>query len=169
MKKSFELYTNYRSDCTANRAKLIGFACLIIFMCRNYSLFQIMTLRLWILPAIEHKQILFFFNRVDAPIGYVTWGYLAPDSELRLLQDPGFLLHSSEWNEGGKTWIVDFCFPLGGVTEAIKHLKKHFRENGVNKVFWARRYGDGSVRRVGSYSIRAAGKSRFACAYSGAE
>ena len=153
MKKVSELYTSFRVDRSPNRAKLIGFACLIIFMCRHYSLFQIMTLRLWIVPAIDHKQILFFFDNTDTPIGYVTWAHLAPDSELRLLQDPSFLLHTSEWNEGGKTWIVDFCFPLGGTAEAIKHLKKHFREHGIDKVFWGRRNRDHSVRRIGSYSI----------------
>ncbi|WP_223464589.1 toxin-activating lysine-acyltransferase [Pseudomonas sp. GL-RE-26] len=153
MKKFSELYTSCRYDHSPNRAKLIGFACLIILMCRHYSLFQIMTLRFWIAPAIDHKQILFFFDNFDMPVGYVTWAHLAPDSELRLLQDPDFLLHTSEWNEGGKTWIVDFCFPVGGTAIAIKHLKKHFRELGINKVFWGRRNRDHSVRRVGSYSI----------------
>jgi len=153
MKKFSELYTRCRYDHSPNRAKLIGFACLIIFMCRHYSLFQIMTLRFWIVPAIDHKQILFFFDNFDMPVGYVTWAHLAPDSELRLLQDPDFLLHTSEWNEGGRTWIVDFCFPLGGTATAIKHLKKHFRELGINKVFWGRRNRDHSVRRVGSYSV----------------
>jgi len=153
MKKNFELYTDCRSDHSPNRAKLIGFACLIIFMCRHYSLFRIMTLRLWIIPAIDHKQILFFFDNTDTPIGYVTWAHLAPDSELRLLQDPSFLIHASEWNEGGKTWIIDFCFPSGGTVDAIKHLKKHLRKQGVNKVFWGRRNRDISIRKIGSYAI----------------
>ena len=153
MKTFFELYTTCRNEQSPNRAKLVGFACLIIFMSRQYSIFEIMTLRLWIVPAIDHKQILFFFDNTDTPVGYVTWAHLALDSERRLLQDPNFLLHTSEWNEGGKTWIVDFCFPLGGTSKAIKHLKMHFREQGIDNVFWGRRNRDHSVRRIGSYSV----------------
>lgn len=154
MKKPITLYTSCRGHYSSNRAKLIGFACMIIFMCRNYSLFEIMTLRLWVAPAIDHKQILFFFDRNDTPIGYVTWAHLAPDSEGRLLQDPNFLLHASEWNEGGRTWIIDFCFPLGRIAEAIKLIKTHFHSMGINRVFWGRRNRDHSIKRVGSCSIK---------------
>ncbi|WP_419178846.1 toxin-activating lysine-acyltransferase [Pseudomonas brassicacearum] len=126
---------------------------MIICTSNNYSLFEIMTLRLWIAPAIDHKQILFFFDRNDSPIGYVTWAHLAPDSETRLLRDPNFLLHASEWNEGGKTWIIDFCFPLGRTAEAIKPLKMHFQSLGIDRVFWARRNSENLIRRVGSSAI----------------
>lgn len=148
-----KLHTYCRCDYSSNRAKLIGFACIIICTNSNYSLFEIMNLRLWIAPAIDHKQILFFFDKNDSPVGYVTWANLAPDSEARLLKDPNFLLHASEWNEGGKTWIIDFCFPSGHTAEAIKSLKKHFQSLGIDRVFWGRRNSDNSIRRVGNFVI----------------
>ncbi|MBT2296418.1 toxin-activating lysine-acyltransferase [Pseudomonas fluorescens] len=153
MRTPSKLYTYCRSTYSSNRAKLIGFACMIICTSSNYSLFEIMTLRFWIAPAIDHKQILFFFDRNDSPIGYVTWAHLAPDSETRLLRDPNFLLHASEWNEGGRTWIIDFCFPLGRTAEAIRPLKMHFHSLGIDRVFWGRRNSDNSIRRVGNRAI----------------
>lgn len=151
--KSLELVTNCGAVSVEERASLIGFACLIIFMCKRYSLLHIVILRYWIVPAIEHKQILFFFDREGNPVGYVVWAHLAPDSEKRLLTDPGFLLHPSEWNEGGKTWIIDFCFPAGGAKESIVQLKNFFRGEEIQKVFWARRDKNHVVRKLLSYSL----------------
>ncbi|MBA4386174.1 MAG: hypothetical protein C0410_15675 [Anaerolinea sp.] len=151
--KRFELFSSCHAGYVKDRAKLIGYACLIIFMCKRYSLLHIVILRYWVVPAIEHKQILFFFDRTSNPIGYVTWAHLAPDSELRLVKDPGFLLHPSEWNEGGKTWIIDFCFPAGGAREAVSQLKDFFRNEGVHQLFWARRDQDHAVRKLVSCLI----------------
>jgi cytolysin-activating lysine-acyltransferase len=106
-------------------------------------------LRPWICRAIEHDQILLFFDKTDNPFGYITWAHLAPDTEERLLNDPNFLIHPTEWSEGGKTWIIDFCFPFGGLFEASKLAKKLLREKNIQQVFWARRNKNFTVRKVG--------------------
>jgi cytolysin-activating lysine-acyltransferase len=150
LKKSFELYTACKGPNVERKAKLLGFAGLVMFMCRRYSSFSMIALKFWIGPAIDHKQILFFFDKTSTPIGYVTWAHLASDSEERLLKDPDFLIHPSEWNEGGKTWIIDFCFPCGGAIEAVKQLKSYLREDNIESVSWARRNGDYTIRKTGS-------------------
>ena len=114
------------------------------------------SLDFWLLLAIATLIVVvaaFFFDREGNPVGYVVWAHLAPDSEKRLLTDPGFLLHPSEWNEGGKTWIIDFCFPAGGAKESIVQLKNFFRGEEIQKVFWARRDKNHVVRKLLSYSL----------------
>jgi cytolysin-activating lysine-acyltransferase len=154
MKRGFDLFTFCGSDAVLDKAKQLGFACLITSMCRKYSSFSMTTLKYWICPAIDHRQILFLFDKTSTPLGYVTWAHLAADSEERLLKHLNFVINPSEWNEGGRTWIVDFCFPCGGVYEALKIIKKHLWRQGVDKIFWVRRNDDYTVRRSGSYQIK---------------
>lgn len=153
MKSNLEIYTSCRNTSELHRAELIGFACLLIFLSKRYSLFQIITIRIWLIPAIDHKQILFLFNKIGVPLGYLTWAHLAPDSEQRLLEDSNYLLHTSEWNEGGRTWIIDCCFPSGDLPKAIKHIKKHLRKINIHKVFWARQNNKNSITKIKSYSL----------------
>ncbi|WP_150636093.1 toxin-activating lysine-acyltransferase [Pseudomonas fluorescens] len=101
MKNKFDLFTECKSIAIKDKAMLLGYANMIIFKCQAYSVFRIITLDFWISPAIEHRQIIFLFDSTTKPIGYITWAHLAPDAEHRLLKDPSFLLHPSEWNEGG--------------------------------------------------------------------
>lgn len=151
--KNLDVYVAPRCCKFESKAKKVGYACLIGLMCNRYSLYQIMTLGLWIVPAIDHDQIVFFFDKTSAPLGYVSWAYLAPDSEVRLLHDVDFLLHASEWNEGGNAWIIDFCFPKGGVKEAVIWLKKIFRKEGIDKIHWARRNKEYAVRHISIYRL----------------
>lgn len=151
--KQLELHPDCRALNTKERAKQIGFACLIMLQCRRYSLLHIVLLKFWIIPAIEHRQIKFFFRGDGAPVGYVIWAHLAPDCESRFLNEPGFVMHPSEWNEGGKTWIVDFCFPAGGVRESVAQLRHSFQHDGIGRVFWARRDQNHVVRKVVSCRV----------------
>lgn len=151
--KQLELHTDCRAPAIQDRAAQIGFACLIMLRCQRYSRLHIMLLKFWVVPAIEHRQIKFFFRRDGTPVGYVIWAHLAPDCEARFLSDPGFVMHPSEWNEGGKTWVVDFCFPVGGVRASIAHLRHHFRCEGIDQIFWARRDRKHVVHKVVSCSV----------------
>lgn len=154
MKRTFELNTICKNSVVFGKAQQLGFACLVTSVCRRYSSFSMRTLRFWICPAIDHKQILFFFDKMSTPIGYITWAHLANDSEERLLKYTDFLFHPSEWNEGGSTWIIDFCFPCGGVKEALIIIKNYLEKENIEKVFWARRNEDYTIRKVGSYQLK---------------
>lgn len=153
MKRTFELSVRGSSLLPDGAAIDLGYVCFIIFNCREYSSYQIITLKLWISRAIEHDQILFFFDKAGNPFGYITWAHLAPDTEERLLNDPNFLIHPSEWSEGGNTWIVDFCFPFGGLFEASKLAKEFFRKKNIEQVFWARRNNRFIVRKIGRLNL----------------
>lgn len=155
MKPRFNLSTQCRSSVVAENAASLGHVNSIMFMCKRSSEFKIRTLLFWIKPAIDHKQILFFFDSTATPIGYITWAHLATDTEQRLLYDPSFLLHPSEWNEGGQTWIIDFCFPCGGAREAIHQLNSFLENAGIDQIFWARRSEDYTLKKIGHYRRRA--------------
>ncbi|WP_350616551.1 toxin-activating lysine-acyltransferase [Pseudomonas sp. HY7a-MNA-CIBAN-0227] len=131
-------------------ASVLGSVCSIIFNCKKYSLLHAIVLKHWIVPAIEHDQIRVYFDKFSNPVGYITWAHLARDTELRLLNDLDFSLHLSEWNEGGRTWILDFCFPTGMAKFSIAQLKKDLTGQGIKQVFWVRRDADYSVRKVSS-------------------
>ncbi|MNJ38427.1 RTX toxin acyltransferase family protein [compost metagenome] len=154
MKKRFDLSAACQNRNVKDRAAALGYACMIMSNCRRSSGFQMRTLAFWIAPAIDHEQITFLFDRTSTPKGYVMWAHLAPDTEQRLLADPNFLLHPSEWYEGGKTWIIDFCFPTGAVNEAAVLLKNLMKDAGIKQVSWARRYADYSIRKVVTYKLR---------------
>lgn len=147
MKERYDLNTECQSAEIEEKAVLLGYANMVIFNCKQYSTFRILTLDFWISPAINHKQILFLFDITAKPIGYVIWAHLAPDTEQRLMKDLNFLLHPSEWNEGGRTWIIDFCFPCGGVSEVVRKLKILLQKKSIYQVFWVRRNSDYSVRK----------------------
>lgn len=153
MKKQFKVFTQCNNPGIQSKAASLGYANMVMFMCGRSSRFQMRTLQYWLTPAIDHKQILFLFDSAASPIGYVTWAHLAQDTEQRLLTDANFLLHVGEWNEGGRTWIIDFCFPFGGAREAVNVLKGMFREAGIDKVFWARRQADYSIRKTLGYTL----------------
>lgn len=150
MSKQYKLQTSCLDSKLNEKATMLGHAATIMACCRRSSSFQIRTLYYWLAPAIDHAQIIMLFDSSSAPRGFLIWAHLAPDTEQRFVQDPNFLLHPSEWNEGGRAWVIDFCFPGGAVKEALAMFRKHLREAGVSQISWARRRADYSIRRVGS-------------------
>lgn len=112
----------------------IGFAVSCMLHNRNYSLYPVLSIQLWTEFAIQHNQIKFLFDAHGLPLAYVTWAYLEADTEERLLCDPEFRLHPSEWNEGGRTWILDFC------------CKPSFGRKAIERFFQLRPWGEGQVR-----------------------
>lgn len=75
----------------------IGFAVRCMLYNRNYSLYPVLTIQIWTEFAINHDQIKFLFDTKGMPLAYITWAYIAPDTEERLINDPEFRLHLSEW------------------------------------------------------------------------
>lgn len=153
MSKKYKIFTECKKSSIDEQAKTLGFAFWIAMQCPEYCLFRLIDLRTWLMPAIQHKQIMLFFDAFDNPIGYVTWANLAADAEDRLLNDPNFLLHECEWDEGNRTWIIDCCFPFGGAVLAMPELRGKFISQSISSVHWARRAGDYSVRKVVSCTV----------------
>lgn len=148
MNNKYRVFTQCRKSSHDDHAKSLGFASWVVMQSRDYYSFRLVDVRAWLVPAIQHKQIVFFFDTFDTPIGYVTWANLAADAENRLLEDSEFLLHESEWDEGSRTWIIDCCFPFGDAAFAKAELRKIFISQSIDEVFWARRNLNYSVRKI---------------------
>ncbi|EPN4396641.1 toxin-activating lysine-acyltransferase, partial [Escherichia coli] len=63
---------------------------------------------------------------------------LEADTEARLLRDPEFRLHPSEWNEDGRIWILDFCCKPGFGRKVIDYLIQ-LQPWGEGEVRWLSR------------------------------
>lgn len=100
----------------------LGFAVSCMLHNRNYSLYPVLSLQYWTEFAIQHQQIKFLFDTRGQPLAYVTWAYLAEDTETRLLHESEFRLHPSEWNEADRVWILDFCCKPGFSRKAIERF-----------------------------------------------
>lgn len=153
MRTKYKLFTECNSDAIMGRAKTAGFACLIAMQSKVYFAFRLVDFKAWLMPAVDHKQIMLFFDYFGDPKGYIIWANLAPDSELRVLNDPGFILHESEWDEGNSTWILDCCFPFGDLAHAIPEIRRVFKEQEIEQITWARRNENYSIKKIVKVSI----------------
>ena len=126
--------------------KKLGWAATCMMGSDLYCQYPLACLTLWIRPAILLDQIRFFFDRSGAVSGYFTWAHLAHDTEERLLHDPSFLLHVSEWNEGDRLWVLDFVNLRGGVQQKLSQIAASFPHEREARAL--RRRDDGSVRKV---------------------
>lgn len=111
-----------------------------------YCQYPVACIRFWIEPAILLNQIKFFFDVSGNLAGYMTWAFLAEDTEHRLIHDSDVLLHISEWNEGNRLWILDMVVLNGDGKLFANQARKLFPK--FSEARSLRRRDDGSVRRV---------------------
>lgn len=107
----------------------------------SYGMLPMYRLNVYVIPALVHRQIGFVFDEYNNPVAYVVWGFIAPDVEPKIMA--GLPIHPSEWNEGGRLWIVDFVAPFGNVREIVAFLRAtqfrdersacSFRRNRLNQ------------------------------------
>lgn len=76
-----------------------------------------------LLSGIYHEQARFFFDHIGTPIGYVIWAYPSPAVQLQLSRNSGFVLHESEWDEGGPPWIIDFVVQSEHIRAVLRELR----------------------------------------------
>ena len=150
----YDIATECPSEEIRKQATMVGFATMVLLQSKKYSLFHILTIKIWLEQAIMLDQIKFYFDWNGHPIGYVTWAYLAEDVEKRLVEDPDFVLHYSEWNEGGNAWIIDFCMPTGNAKEGLRYFFEHISETYSGSLSWARRGSNNKVRKVSSINMK---------------
>jgi cytolysin-activating lysine-acyltransferase len=127
----------------------MGLAASLMSKRSEYCEYPIACIPVWIEPAIQLRQIHFFYDLGQVPVGYMTWALLAPDTEDRLLHDPNVLFHLSEWNEGDRLWIMDFVLIGGNVRQLIREAFRLFPDFVAAKS--VRRTADGSVRRISTW------------------
>ncbi|WP_425599761.1 toxin-activating lysine-acyltransferase [Xanthomonas arboricola] len=87
----------------------IGSICLLLTRSRTYCQFPIACISEWIVPAVLLGQSILFRDSAGNLSGYMTWAFLAEDSERRILNDPNFLLHIGSGmkviDHGSWTWL----------------------------------------------------------------
>ncbi len=77
----------------------------------------------WIMPALQHKQIMFVFDKSGHPLAYWTWAFLAPDVEERFRLQPRATLHESEWNEGDAPWIMELVSHGPYLRDIVRYIR----------------------------------------------
>ena len=150
---SARVSTTSRSRTIQKRMQSIGTATYLLTRCR-YQVYAAACIRIWLEPAIDFEQIRFYFDAAGKPVGYVTWAWLAKDVAARLVRDPAFALHISEWTEGEELWILDFVAPFGDALDIAADCLQADVFARAKEVNFVRRNQDGSVRRVGRVKRR---------------
>lgn len=120
---------------------------------KRYHYYPMACLTAWIQPPLLLKQFKIFYSHKGAPVGYLTWAWLAPDVEDRWVNDPKVMLHFTEWNEGELLWIMDFLALPGYARLLQRHvLLGLFPDQTQAKSL--RRNTDGSTRSVTTWRRR---------------
>ena len=146
-KKRREVVHLQQSQPSAVLTSQIGMAISLIFDCANYRQLRVASVGAWLRPPIHLRQICFFHDNIGYPIGYITWAYLAPDVEERMIANSNFFLHTSEWNEGERLWIIDFVAPRKMVSEIVSYIRRNmFKE--FDEVRYVRRFPSGDIRKI---------------------
>jgi len=136
-----------QNESSAAFARQLGNAAMLMMQSKNYQFFAVMCMRVWIQPAIVLKQIKFFFDADGVPAGYVTWAFMAADTEHRFIHDPKVLLHDSEWIEGERLWIMDFVARKGAARAMLGQIRETMFLS-FTEARSLRRRPDGTVRCV---------------------
>jgi cytolysin-activating lysine-acyltransferase len=106
--------------------KDFGFAVQLLFE-TNRGAFSVAAAYLWLMPAINLRQIKFIFRADGRPAGYVTWGYVSDTILEDLAHDRVTTLDGSDWNEGLNLWIFDVVASKGFVLPLVRELKREFQ------------------------------------------
>lgn len=133
-------------DSALDLFKALGLTVTVMGQSPDYCQYPIACIPLWLEPAIRHRQIHFFLDNAGFPVGYLTWAWLATDTEKRLQYDPTVLLHISEWNEGDNLWILDFVLVSGDLRARLREAVSLF--GGHTQASSLRRHADGTVRKI---------------------
>ena len=129
-----------------NFAEVLGWAVHLLAHTGKYRDYPLACVELWLVPAARMRQLHLIKELDGRLIGYMTWARFAADTEQRWIHDPEVTLHPSEWNEGGRLWILDFIAAPGYARRCIALVKKHFPE--CHELRFLRRDTEGCTRRI---------------------
>jgi len=89
-------------------AESLGLALQVIFRRGCYLDYPLASIRAWLFPAAQLRQLKVFVGEDRRLLGYITWAFFTEETEARWRQGAIETLHLSEWNEGDRLWILDF-------------------------------------------------------------
>lgn len=134
------------SETSAEYAQMMGEACSLMTKSPTYCQYPVVCLHEWIRPALLLGQFALLKDHYRRSIGYLTWAYLSPTTERRLVGDPDVLLHLSEWNEGSHLWVLDLLLLEGPIHQIKKALLATL--SGSNGFWYLRRNSQGEVTKT---------------------
>jgi len=95
---------------------------LMLYMQSGHRRFHFIGDLEWLLmPPLMLKQCKLYIEK-EFPIGYVSWAFLSPEVEKRLVQSGG-RLSAGDWNSGDNLWMVDIVAPFGNVERILKDVR----------------------------------------------
>ncbi|MEI8363687.1 MAG: toxin-activating lysine-acyltransferase [Betaproteobacteria bacterium] len=97
---------------------------------------------------IETRQYKLYFNDFGQCVGYLTWAYLAPDVERRLLSGEDYRLHTCEWSEGASLWIMDLVVPYGSIKHVLQDLRDRLFKDYETLTYFRMKNGKRIFKRV---------------------
>ena len=125
MRYSVSTITGKPDSSTVQAATLLGFVCQLASRSAVHANLPLRRILGLFSSPTEVQQYKLYFNDFGDCVGYVTWAYLAPVVEKRLLSGEDYQLQTCEWNEGASLWIMDMVVHYG----SIKHVLKDWRDN----------------------------------------
>ncbi|XZG71863.1 toxin-activating lysine-acyltransferase [Chitinibacteraceae bacterium HSL-7] len=130
-------------------AQSLGHAIYLLTTCRGENR-SVVPMANMLLAAIYHEQYRVFFDRNGSPIAFVTWAFPSIRVQNALAQFPDYVLHESEWDEGGAVWVLDLVVKPGFLRFIVNELRNgifgecsvvrfaHQKRNTRRIVTWAR-------------------------------
>lgn len=77
----------------------------------------------WILrPPLQLRQFR-LYRQDDRPRSYISWGFLSPEVENRLLKEDS-RLRPHDWTSGNRIWLIDIISPYQGAEFFINDIAK---------------------------------------------
>lgn len=146
MRNSFLKVYGRPDEALMRVSALVGFAVSLLAQCPGRSNTPVSSLAASIHEPQRQGNAKFYFDAEGHPAGFVTWAYLAPDTEARLIRTGEIRLAPLEWNEGGNLWIIDLVVP----DKRLKYVLEDLRDNvfaAAPTVRYARRKGERFIAR----------------------
>ncbi|GHD64293.1 toxin-activating lysine-acyltransferase [Jeongeupia chitinilytica] len=109
----------------------------------RYRKFQFAAIEAWLMSPILLGQTKSFFSPTGKPVAFVSWALVNAATEQRLIDDGRYILHPSEWHEGDRLVIMDFCANEGSFRSALRLL----RQQHASGTLWPEARSIRSIRR----------------------
>ena len=138
----------------------LGVCAQLISENKNYKKIPIALLTTWVMPALRARQVGFFFNEFNVPVGYIIWAMLSDDKGIELAMRQTRILLEHEWNCGKKLWIMDLVTVRPWIRPILQYAANDmFRR--YEYAYYVKRYPTGAAKNIVSWARTADGRLRI--------
>jgi hemolysin-activating ACP:hemolysin acyltransferase len=117
-------FSGYPNLFNQRLAEQLGYAAYLLTHVRGHHGREVTRHFNMLVTAIYHEHARFYFDSKGNPIAYAVWAYPSPSVQLRLSSDASYVLHESEWSEGGPPWIMDLVVQKGALRGVLRDLRE---------------------------------------------